>query len=121
MSKKDLKTGVEALLGSARPVSPIEENLSPETRALIAENRAKGVEKRRPGRPKKEGIEEELYFRTTIIAHRENYEKLKVIAMKLGRSFKEVINDALSAAVETYEERNGEVVLRDMDHENPFK
>ena len=41
--------------------------------------------------------------------------------MKLGRTFKDVLNDALAAAVETFEERNGEIILRDRDHENPFK
>jgi hypothetical protein len=49
-----------------------------------------------------------------------NYEKLKVIAMKEGRPFKDVLNDALFAAVDKYEEKNGEVILRD-NHENPFK
>ena len=131
MSKKDdlrtalddkLRTsGTDLLLGVPRAASPIEENLKPETRELIAEIRAKEAEKRRPGRPKKESVEDDGYFRTTIIAHKENYEKLKVVAMKLGRTFKDVLNDALAAAVETFEERNGEIILRDRDHENPFK
>jgi hypothetical protein len=117
MSKKDLKTGVDALLGVPRAASPIEEELKPETIAILAEARGK----KRPGRPKKEFVEDDGYFRTTIIAHKENYEKLKVVAMKLGRTFKDVLNDALAAAVETFEERNGEIILRDRDHENPFK
>lgn len=119
MSKKDkdLRTGLDALLGEARPVPSIEEGLKPETKAILAEAR----ERKRPGRPRKEVVEDDGYFRTTIIAHRENYEKLKVVAMKLGRTFKDVLNDALAAAVDTFEERNGEIVLRDINHENPFK
>lgn len=115
--KKDLKTALEALLDGSRTASPIEEGLKPETQAILAEAR----ERKRPGRPRKEVVEDDGYFRTTIIAHRENYEKLKVVAMKLGRTFKEVLNDALSAAVDKFEERNGEIILRDIDHENPFK
>ena len=72
-----------------------------------------------PGRPKKEFVDD-TFFRTTIIAHRVNYEKLKVIAMKEGRPFKDVLNDALFAAIEKYEEKNGEVIVRD-NNENPFK
>lgn len=72
-----------------------------------------------PGRPKKEFVDD-TFFRTTIIAHRVNYEKLKVVAMKLGRPFKDVLNDALLAAVETFEKKNGEITLRET-HENPFK
>ena len=127
MSKKDdLRTaldqklelsGTDLLLGTPRAVSPIEEGLKPETQAILAEAR----ERKRPGRPKKEFVEDDGYFRTTIIAHKENYEKLKVVAMKLGRTFKDVLNDALAAAVETFEERNGEIILRERDHENPFK
>lgn len=116
MSKKDLKVGVDALLGERR-VQELEETLSPEVRKAVADSRA--IEKKAPGRPKKEGTDEN-FFRTTIIAHRESYEKLKVIAMKEGRPFKDVLNDALSAAVEKYEERNGEVIVRD-NFENPFK
>ena len=127
MSKKDdlrtaldqklEKSGTDLLLGVPRAASPIEEGLKPETQAILAEAR----ERKRPGRPKKEFVEDDGYFRTTIIAHKENYEKLKVVAMKLGRTFKDVLNDALAAAVETFEERNGEIILRDRDHENPFK
>lgn len=116
MSKKDFKTGINALLGDARTTA-LEETLSPEARAIIAESRAS--EKKGPGRPKKETVDD-TFFRTTIIAHRVNYEKLKVIAMKEGRPFKDVLNDALFAVIEKYEEKNGEVVLRD-NHENPFK
>lgn len=116
MSKKDFKTGINALLGDARTTA-LEETLSPEVRAIIAESRAS--EKKGPGRPKKEFVDD-TFFRTTIIAHRVNYEKLKVIAMKEGRSFKDVLNDALFAVIEKYEEKNGEVILRD-NHENPFK
>lgn len=116
MSKKNLKFGVDALLGESR-VSELEETLSPEVRRIVAESRAS--EKKGPGRPRKEFVDTS-FFRTTIIAHRENYEKLKVIAMKEGRPFKDVLNDALSAAVEKYEDRNGEIIVRD-NFENPFK
>jgi hypothetical protein len=116
MSKKDLKVGVDALLGERR-VQELEETLSPEVRKVVAASRAS--EKKGPGRPKKEFVDD-TFFRTTIIAHRVNYEKLKVIAMKEGRPFKDVLNDALFAVIEKYEERNGEVILRD-NHENPFK
>ena len=130
MSKKDLRTaldqkleksGTDLLLGNPRPLAQVEAALSPETRELLAQSRAKEAEKRRPGRPKKENFEPTDFFRTTIIAHKENYEKLKVVAMKLGRPFKDVLNDALAAAVETFEEKNGKIVLRDFEHENPFK
>lgn len=120
MSKKDLKTGVEALLGEPRPLTKTEAALSPDTLASIEELREETTGKRKPGRPRKEGSEDNGYFRTTIIAHRENYEKLKVVAMKLGRPFKDVLNDALSAAVETFEKKHGEITLRN-EHENPFK
>lgn len=117
--KLEKKEGTDVLYGVPRAASPIEENLNPETQAILAEAR----ERKGPGRPKKEIVEDNGYFRTTIIAHKENYEKLKVVAMKLGRTFKDVLNDALAAAVETFEERNGEIILRDRDrdHENPFK
>ena len=115
-NKKDLRVGTDALLGERR-VQEIEDTLSPEARAIIAESRAS--EKKGPGRPKKEFVDD-TFFRTTIIAHRVNYEKLKVIAMKEGRPFKDVLNDALFAVIEKYEEKNGEVILRD-NHENPFK
>ena len=55
MSKKDLKTGVDALLGVPRAASPIEEGLKPETQAILAEAR----ERKRPGRPKKEFVEDD--------------------------------------------------------------
>ena len=121
MSKKDLKVGTEFLLGESRvkslEVQELEETLSPEGRKVVAASRAS--EKKGPGRPKKEFVDD-TFFRTTIIAHRVNYEKLKVIAMKEGRPFKDVLNDALFAAIEKYEEKNGEVIVRD-NHENPFK
>lgn len=118
MGKDHLATGVNALFGEPRPLTKTEAALSPETLASIEEARDKRIKKR--GRPKKESLEDNGFFRTTIIAHRENYEKLKVVAMKLGRPFKDVLNDALSAAVETFEEKNGEITLREY-HENPFK
>lgn len=114
---KDFNKGVNLLLGESRTASPIEEGLKPETQAILAEAR----EKKRPGRPRKEVVEDDGYFRTTIIAHKENYAKLKVVAMKLGRTFKDVLNDALSAALDKFEEKNGKIILEDIDHENPFK
>lgn len=121
-NKKDLRVGVDTtLIGESREkrvsVPELEETLSPKARAIIAESRAS--EKKGPGRPKKEFVDD-TFFRTTIIAHRVNYEKLKVIAMKEGRPFKDVLNDALFAVIEKYEEKNGEVIVRD-NHENPFK
>lgn len=122
MSKKDLKRGVDTtLLGESRdPKSRLQEleaALGPKAREVAAASRAS--EKKGPGRPKKEFVDD-TFFRTTIIAHRVNYEKLKVIAMKEGRPFKDVLNDALFAVIEKYEEKNGEVIVRD-NHENPFK
>lgn len=120
-NKKDLRFGTDALLGESREkrvsVPELEATLSPEVRKAVAASRAS--EKKGPGRPKKEFVDD-TFFRTTIIAHRVNYEKLKVIAMKEGRPFKDVLNDALFAVIEKYEEKNGEVILRD-NHENPFK
>lgn len=116
MSKKDLKIGVDALLGEARPTA-LEDTLSPEARVALAETRE--AIKRGPGRPKKETVDD-TFFRTTIIAHRVNYEKIKVIAMKEGMSFKDVLNEAISAAVEKYEEKHGEVILRS-NREKLFK
>lgn len=121
-NKKDLARGVETtLLGESREkrvseVQELEETLSLEARKAFAASRSA---KKGPGRPKKEFVDD-TFFRTTIIAHRVNYEKLKVIAMKEGRPFKDVLNDALFAAIEKYEEKNGEVIVRD-NHENPFK
>lgn len=115
-NKKDLRVGTDALLGERR-VQELENTLSPEVRKVVAASRAS--EKKGPGRPKKEFVDD-TFFRTTIIAHRVNYEKLKVIAMKEGRPFKDVLNDALSAAVEKYEDRNGEIIVRE-NFENPFK
>lgn len=117
MSKKDLKIGVDAMLGEPRQLTAA---LSPEGRARIKELHEENTGKRKPGRPRKEATEEGEYFRTTIIAHKKNYEKLKVVAMKLGRPFKDVLNDALSAAVDTFEEKHGEITLRG-EHANPFK
>lgn len=117
MSKKNFTEGIDVLLGGNRMTNKVEESLSPETRAIITELRQS--DKKGPGRPRKEEVDD-TYFRTTIIAHRENYERLKVIAMKEGRCFKDVLNDALSAAVETYEEKNGRIELRE-SFENPFK
>ena len=122
MSKKDLRVGVDTtLIGESREkrvsVPELEETLSPEGREMLAASRAS--EKKGPGRPKKEFVDD-TFFRTTIIAHRVNYEKLKVIAMKEGRPFKDVLNDALFAVIEKYEEKNGEVILRD-NRENLFK
>lgn len=122
MSKKDLRVGVDTtLIGESREkrldLEKLEATLDPEVRKVAAASRAS--EKKGPGRPKKEFVDD-TFFRTTIIAHRVNYEKLKVIAMKEGRPFKDVLNDALFAAIEKYEEKNGEVILRD-NHENPFK
>ena len=120
---KDLKIGVEVidsiLLGTPRPQTKIEAAVSPKTLASIKELHEENTGKRKPGRPRKEAEEGE-YFRTTIIAHKKNYEKLKVVAMKLGRPFKDVLNDALSAAVDTFEEKHGEITLRG-EHANPFK
>lgn len=121
MSKNDLRKGMDAIIGDPRPISAVKDELSPEARERVERSLAKVAEKKRPGRPKKEVVEDDGYFRTTIIAHRENYEKLKVVSMKLGRSFKEVLNAALAAAVETYEEKNGEIILREKDNKNPFK
>ena len=115
-NKKDLRVGTDALLGERR-VQELEATLDPKTREDLAETRE--AIKKGPGRPKKDSVDD-TFFRTTIIAHRVNYEKLKVIAMKEGRPFKDVLNDALFAAVDKYEEKNGEVILRD-NHENPFK
>lgn len=122
MSKKDLRVGVDTtLIGESREkrldLEKLEATLDPEVRKVAAASRAS--EKKGPGRPKKEFVDD-TFFRTTIIAHRVNYEKLKVIAMKEGRPFKDVLNDALFAAIEKYEEKNGEVIVRD-NHENPFK
>lgn len=114
--KNDLVSGMDAIWGKSR-LQEIEETLSPEVRKVVAASRAS--EKKGPGRPKKEFVDD-TFFRTTIIAHRVNYEKLKVIAMKEGRPFKDVLNDALFAVIEKYEEKNGEVIVRD-NHENPFK
>ena len=116
MSKKDFKTGINALLGDARTTA-LEETLSPEARAIIAESRAS--EKKGPGRPKKETVDN-TFFRTTIIAHRVNYEKLKVIAMNEGRYFKDILNDAFTAVIKKYEDSHGEVILRH-NHKNPFE
>lgn len=121
-NKKDLRIGTDAILiGESREkrldLEKLEATLDPEVRKVAAASRAS--EKKGPGRPKKEFVDD-TFFRTTIIAHRVNYEKLKVIAMKEGRPFKDVLNDALFAAIEKYEEKNGEVIVRD-NHENPFK
>lgn len=117
MGKDDfLQAGIGLMLGPTR--EELESHLHKETIASTAAARDNRIKKR--GRPKKESLEDNGFFRTTIIAHRENYEKLKVVAMKLGRPFKDVLNDALSAAVETFEEKNGEITLREY-HENPFK
>lgn len=126
MSKNDLQKGVNLLLGDSRPVFNPEDTLSDETREALAKSRAKEERekeegKKRPGRPKKEVAIDEVYFRTTIIAHRQNYEKLRVISMKLGVCFKDILNAALAAAVENYEEKNGEIVLREKNLDNPFK
>lgn len=125
-NKKDLAQSLgntldNTLLGESREkrvseVQKLEETLSPEARKAFEASRSA---KKGPGRPKKE-IVDDTFFRTTIIAHRRNYEKIKVIAMKEGMSFKDVLNEALSAAVEKYEEKNGEVILRD-NRENLFK
>lgn len=123
MSKRDLKGGIDTtLIGESREkrkleVRELEATLDPEAREALAKTRE--AIKKGPGRPKKDFVDD-TFFRTTIIAHRVNYEKLKVIAMKEGRPFKDVLNDALFAAVDKYEEKNGEVILRD-NHENPFK
>lgn len=113
---KNIQFGVN-LLFEEDSVQKLEETLSPEAAKKVAESRT--FKKRSPGRPKKEFVDD-TFFRTTIIAHRVNYEKLKVIAMKEGRPFKDILNDALSAVIEKYEEKNGKVILRD-NHENPFK
>lgn len=115
-NKKDLRVGTDALLGERR-VQELEATLDPKTREDLAETRE--AIKKGPGRPKKEFVDD-TFFRTTIIAHRVNYEKIKVIAMKEGMSFKDVLNEAISAAVEKYEEKHGEVILRD-NREKLFK
>lgn len=115
---KDFTTGLNAMLiGPTR--EELESHLNKETIDSTAAARDKRIKKR--GRPRKESLEDNGYFRTTIIAHKENYEKLKIVAMKLGRPFKDILNDALSAAVETFEEKNGEITLRGQHYENPFK
>ena len=93
---KNISFGVKVLF-EENSVQKVEETLSPEVSKKVSESRS--FEKRGPGRPKKDFVDD-TFFRTTIIAHRVNYEKLKVIAMKEGRPFKDVLNDALFAAVD---------------------
>ena len=114
--KNNITFGVK-LLFEENSIQKVEETLSPEVSKKVSESRSS--EKKGPGRPKKEFVDD-TFFRTTIIAHRVKYEKLKVIAMKEGRSFKDILNDAFTAVIDKYEEKNGEEVLREK-HENPFK
>ena len=114
--KNNITFGVK-LLFEENSIQKVEETLSPEVSKKVSESRSS--EKKGPGRPKKETVDN-AFFRTTVIAHRVNYMKLKVIAMKEGRPFKDILNDAFTAVIEKYEEKNGEVILRD-NHENPFK
>ena len=114
--KNNITFGVK-LLFEENSIQKEEKTLSPKIKKKVSESRSS--EKKGPGRPKKEFVDD-TFFRTTIIAHRVKYEKLKVIAMKEGRSFKDILNDAFTAVIDKYEEKNGEVVLREK-HENPFK
>lgn len=114
--ENNISFGVKVLF-EENSVQKVEETLSPEVSRKVFESRSS--ERKGPGRPRKEFVDTS-FFRTTIIAHRENYEKLKVIAMKEGRPFKDILNDAFAAVIEKYEEKNGEVILK-YNHENPFK
>lgn len=114
MSNNNFKPAIDSLLGERRELI---NTLSPESRDIVSSSPF--PKKKGPGRPRKEIIDE-TFFRTTIIAHRVTYEKIKVIAMKEGMSFKDVLNEALSAAVEKYEEKHGEVILKE-SRENLFK
>lgn len=114
--RNNITFGVKVLFDESN-VQKVEETLSPEVSKKVFETRTS--EKKGPGRPRKEFVDTS-FFRTTIIAHRENYEKLKVIAMKEGRPFKDILNDAFAAVIEKYEEKNGKVILR-YNPENPFK
>ena len=98
----------------------MKKNISLDVKVLVEEdNVQKELPKRGPGRPKKETVDN-TFFRTTIIAHRVNYEKLKVIAMNEGRYFKDILNDAFTAVIKKYEDSHGEVILRH-NHKNPFE
>lgn len=132
MNKKQeekLKGGLNALLGGAPEEKPqqkqkrqeelMETVKDEELRQLLDERR-----KRDLGRPRKDTkhlSRTEGYERMTTIVNTEKMEKLKAIALKETKTIKEVMEEVMDLAIETYEAKHGPIRLKKKENKGLFK
>ena len=94
-----ISTGLNALFGG-------EKKAAADSRVLRPENMVRGHGRPRKGeKPNDIGLE----MRTSLIVNKENYDKIREIALTESLTLKEVVNFSFELAIEKYEEKNGKI------------
>lgn len=98
-NNNQIENGLNALFGGEKK-SPAESN------NLRLEHTVRGH-----GRPRKDEKPNDigLEMRTSLIVNKENYDKIREIALQESLTLKEVVNFAFELAIEKYEEKNGKI------------
>lgn len=94
-----ISTGLDALFGGEKKTAVNNKELHPE-------NTVRGHGRPRKGeKPNDIGLE----MRTSLIVNKENYDKIREIALTESLTLKEVVNFSFELAIEKYEEKNGKI------------
>lgn len=101
MSKKNLSSLMDGLIGAVPQAQSTSENMS-----------EKQTEKRKAGRPRKIVDENSLKeVRATFIVNQDNLQKIKYISLVESSMLKDIVGEALSSFIENWEKENGSIRL----------
>ena len=111
MAKKNLSALMSGIMGGEKEErTPAAAQAAPEVTEEMRESLAEKRNQKR-GRPRKEGEKAAADIRATFIVNSDTLRKLKYVTLIEGKLQKDVLDEALNAYLEAWQQENGRINL----------